>query len=49
MADQRSLSRIGYIFGGITAAVMMIACLVVTGHVSGHSTMDAGYYASAER
>jgi hypothetical protein len=32
---------IGYLYGGITAAVMLIACMVVTDHVSGRSHFDS--------
>jgi phage-related holin len=44
MADRRSLTMIGYLYGGITAAVMLIACLVVTDHVSGRLQFDATAY-----
>jgi hypothetical protein len=41
MADRRSLTVIGWLYGGITAAVMLIACLVVTDHVSGRLHFDS--------
>lgn len=44
MADRRSLTMIGYLYGGITAAVMLIACLVVTDHVSGRLHIDDAAY-----
>ena len=33
MADRRSLGILGFVFGGITAAVMLIAVIVVKQHV----------------
>jgi phage-related holin len=44
MADRRSLTMIGYVYGGITAAVMLIACLVVTDHISGRLHIDGATY-----
>lgn len=44
MADRRSLTMIGYVYGGITAAVMLIACMIVTDHVSGRSHFDGAAY-----
>lgn len=44
MADRRSLTMIGYVYGGITAAVMLIACVVVTDHVSGRLHVDSAAY-----
>ena len=40
MADRRSLGILGFVFGGITAAVMLIAVLVVKQHVDGRVTLD---------
>ena len=40
MADHRSLGILGFVFGGITAAVMLIAVLVVKQHVDGRVTLD---------
>ena len=33
MADRRSLGIVGFVFGGVTAAVMLIAIMVVKQHV----------------
>ncbi len=33
MADRKSLGIIGWIFGGLTAAVILIGFVVVKGHV----------------
>ena len=33
MADRRSLGIVGFVFGGVTAAVMLVAVLVVKQHV----------------
>jgi hypothetical protein len=33
MADRRSLGIVGFVFGGVTAAVMLIAVLVVKQNV----------------
>jgi len=33
MADRRSLGIVGFVFGGVTAAVMLIAVMVVKQHV----------------
>lgn len=35
MADRRSLGIVGFVFGGVTAAVMLIAVVVVKQHVDG--------------
>jgi len=36
MADKRSLGLLGFLFGGITAAVILTAVLVVQAHIKGH-------------
>jgi hypothetical protein len=40
MADRRSLGILGFVFGGVTAAVMLIAVMVVKQHVDGRATLD---------
>jgi hypothetical protein len=35
MADRRSLGIVGFVFGGVTAAVMLIAVMVVKQHLDG--------------
>ena len=35
MADRAGLGFLGFIFGGVTAAVMLVAVTVVIGHVDG--------------
>ena len=40
MADRRSLGILGFVFGGVTAAVMLIAVIVVKQHVDGRVTLD---------
>ena len=35
MADRRSLGMLGFLLGGVTAAVMLIAAMVVKHHVDG--------------
>ena len=40
MADRRSLGILGFVFGGVTAAVMLIAVFVVKQHVSGRAALD---------
>ncbi len=40
MADRRSLGIVGFVFGGVTAAVMLIAVIVVKQHVNGRATLD---------
>ena len=40
MADRRSLGILGFFFGGVTAAVMLIGVLVVKNHVDGRVTLD---------
>jgi hypothetical protein len=40
MADRKSLGIIGFILGGITAAVIGIGVIVVQGHVNGRLTLD---------
>jgi len=41
MADRRSLGIVGFVFGSVTAAVMLIAVIVVKHHVDGRLTSDA--------
>ena len=41
MADRRSLGIVGIVFGSVTAAVMLIAVIVVKHHVDGRLTLDA--------
>ena len=41
MADRAGLGFVGCIFGGVTAAVMLIAVTVVIGHVGGRLVLDA--------
>jgi hypothetical protein len=41
MADRRSLGIVGFVFGGVTAAVMLIAVMVVKHHVDGRLTLDS--------
>jgi hypothetical protein len=40
MADRRSLGIVGFVFGSVTAAVMLIAVMVVKHHVDGRLTVD---------
>jgi hypothetical protein len=40
MADRRSLGILGFVFGGVTAAVMLIAVFVVKQHVAGRAALD---------
>jgi hypothetical protein len=40
MADKSSLGRLGFMFGGITFAVTLIAFLVVLNHVQGHLVLE---------
>ena len=40
MADRKALSMIGFVFGGITAAVMLMAATVVLAHVDGSLALD---------
>jgi hypothetical protein len=40
MADRAGLGFVGFIFGGVTAAVMLIACAIVIGHVDGRFVLD---------
>ena len=43
MADKRSLGLLGFVFGGITAAVTLAAFLLVHAHITGHLQFaDAG-------
>jgi hypothetical protein len=41
MADRAGLGVLGFIFGGVTAAVMLVAVTVVIGHAEGHFAVDA--------
>ena len=40
MADRRSLGILGFVFGGVTAAVMLIAVFVVKQHVDSRAALD---------
>jgi len=40
MADRAGLGFLGFIFGGVTAVVMLVAATVVIGHVDGHFVLD---------
>jgi len=40
MADRAGLGFLGFIFGGVTAAVVLVACTMVLGHVEGRWTID---------
>jgi len=40
MADRRSLGILGFVFSSVTAAVMLIAVMVVKNHVDGGITFD---------
>ena len=40
MADRSGLGFLGYIFGGVTLAVMLTAFTVVAGHVEGRLALD---------
>jgi hypothetical protein len=41
MADSRSLGILGFVFGGVTAAVMLIAVMVVKNHMDGRLTLES--------
>jgi len=41
MADRRSLGILGFFFGGVTAAVILIGVMVVQNHVAGRQTIDS--------
>lgn len=40
-ADRNGLGVLGIAFGGITAAVMLVAFMVVLGHVEGRFALEA--------
>jgi hypothetical protein len=42
-ADRTGLGFLGFIFGGVTAAVMLVAVTVVIGHAEGRLVLDAPY------
>ncbi len=39
-ADRAGLGVLGFIFGGVTAAVMLVACTVVVGHLDGRLQLE---------
>jgi hypothetical protein len=41
MADRRSLGILGFVFGSVTAAVMLIAAMVVKHHVDARAALEA--------
>jgi hypothetical protein len=40
MADRASLGFVGFIFGGVTVAVMLVAVTMVLGHADGRFVLD---------
>jgi hypothetical protein len=40
MADRAGLGFLGFIFGSVTAAVVLVACTVVFSHVEGRWAID---------
>ena len=40
-ADRTGLGFLGFIFGGVTAAVMLVACTVVLGHIDGRLQLES--------
>ena len=40
MADRAGLGFLGFIFGGVTAAVMLVAATMVIGHADGRFVLD---------
>ena len=40
MADRAGLGFLGFIFGGVTAAVMLVAVPMVIGHAEGRFVLD---------
>ena len=40
MADRAGLGVVGFIFGGVTAVVILVAVTVVIGHVDGRFVLD---------
>ncbi|MEA2980876.1 MAG: hypothetical protein QOF91_3779 [Alphaproteobacteria bacterium] len=41
MADRAGLGFVGFILGGVTAAVMLVALTIVIGHVDGRLVLEA--------
>jgi hypothetical protein len=41
MADRKSLGILGFLLGGVTAAVMLTAAMVVKQHLDGHLSLDS--------
>jgi hypothetical protein len=41
VADRSALGVLGFIFGGVTAVVMLVALAVVVQHVEGRSALDS--------
>ena len=40
MADRAGLGFLGFIFGGVTAVVILVAVTMVIGHVDGRFVLD---------
>lgn len=40
-ADRAGLGFLGLIFGGVTAAVILVACTVVVGHLDGRLQIES--------
>jgi hypothetical protein len=41
MADKRGLEVLGVVFAGVTAAVMLVAIIVVQSHVAGRLSLES--------
>jgi hypothetical protein len=48
MADRQGLRLVGFAFGAITAAVILVAGAVVDAHVDGRLTLDGPGHQMAE-
>jgi hypothetical protein len=50
MADRAGLGVLGFIFGGVTAAVMLMAAtVVVTAHVDGRLALEPTFHVAASQ
>jgi hypothetical protein len=47
MADRRALGRLGWAFGAVTAAVLLMAAAVVTSHLDGRASAGEARFVAA--
>jgi hypothetical protein len=47
MADRNALGKLGWAFGAVTAAVLLMAVIAVKGNIDGRLSVDGKFVAAA--